>query len=82
MPVAKHSYDNAISQIEEHKEKDSDLKAIFDCYENIFKAQHETGESFKPELNGLDFTACKQKHSDGLPFLNSENVTIQWDLFE
>lgn len=82
MPVAKHSYDNAISQLKELKGKSPDLTAIFDCYENIFKAQNETGESFKPDLNGLDFTTCKQKHADGLPFLNSENITLSWDLFD
>jgi FdhE protein len=82
MPVAKHSYDNAISQLKELKEKDSDLTSIFDCYENILKAQKETGKSFDPDLHGLDFTACIQKHADGLPFLNSDTISITWDLFD
>ena len=82
MPVAKHSYDNAISQIKELKKKETDLKPIFDCYENILIAQNETGESFKPDLNGLDFAACKQKHADGLPFLNSQNIKLVYQAFE
>lgn len=82
MTVAKHSYNNAIFQIKELKKKDSDLKSIFDCYENIFKIQKETGVSFQPDLNNLDFTTCKQKHADGLPFLTSENISMSWDLFD
>jgi FdhE protein len=82
MPVAKHSYEQTVSQISELKEKRDDLKAIVECYEDIFKAQNETADSLQPLLTGLDFTACKEKHADGRPFLNSENITIQWDLFD
>ena len=42
MPVAKHSYDQTASQISELKKKRDDLKAIVECYEDIFKAQNET----------------------------------------
>ena len=41
MPVAKHSYDQTASQISELKKKRDDLKAIVECYEDIFKAQNE-----------------------------------------
>ena len=82
MPVTKHSYEMTLSQIDELKKKSPDLISIFECYENILKAQKETGGSFKPEFTHLDYTTCKKKHSDGLPFLNSENVKIQWDLLD
>ena len=81
MPITKHSYETTISQIDELKKKDPDLVSILECYENILKTQKETGETFKPELTCLVYTTCKKRHSDGLPFLNSENVKIPWDLF-
>lgn len=82
MPVTKHSYEMTISQIDELKKKSPDLVSILECYENILKAQKETSDSFKPELAHLNYTTCKKKHSDGLPFLNSENVKIQWNLLD
>ena len=82
MPVAKHSYDQTASQISELKKKRDDLKAIVECYEDIFKAQNETVDQFKPELKDLDYTSCQKKHSAGIPFLNSENISIPWDLFD
>lgn len=82
MPVAKHSYKQAAAHIAELKGKRDDLKTILWCFENIFKAHNETSESFQPVLTGLDFTSCKKKHADGMPFLNSENVTIPWDLLD
>ena len=48
----------------------------------VLSAQNEIEESFKPELKGLDFTTCKHKHEDGLSFLNRENISIPWDLFD
>jgi FdhE protein len=79
MPVTKHSYDTAITRIEELKKKSTDLHSILECYENIFKAQHEAGAFIIPELAAFDFKMCKKRHADGLPFLHSENVKIERD---
>ncbi len=79
MPVAKHSYEQVASQISELREKRDDLQTILESFEDIFKEQYETGQSFQPALTGLDFTSCKKKHFDGVPFINSKNVSITWE---
>ncbi len=82
MPVTKHSYDAAVSSIADLKEKRTDLSAICECFESIFKAQKEYCESFAPDYTKLDFSTCEKRHKEGKPFLTSSAITIPWDRFD
>ncbi len=79
--VQEDFYGLAITQIVKLKTSKPELKEILDFYEATLKAQRQVKLSFQPDLSKLDIELCRKRNSKGLPFLKSEDLQIDQDLF-
>jgi len=79
--VEEDFYGLVLAQIVELKTAKPDLKEILDFYEATLKAQRQVKLSFQPGVCELDIELCRKRNSKGLPFLKSEDIQIDQDLF-
>ena len=79
--VEEDFYGSVLTQIVELKTAKPDLKEILDFYETTLKAQRQVRLSFQPDFCKLDIELCRKRNSKGLPFLKSEDIRIDRDLF-
>ena len=82
MPLSESPYSRAFTRIAKLRQAQPELKAILDYYEALLKAQEEMKGAFHPDLAGLDIERCQKRNSEGLPFLQPEDIKIDWGLFD
>lgn len=82
MPSSEDAYRGALARLSKLKQTQPELEPLLEYYQALLTAQEQTQASFHPDLGGLDIETRRRRNSEGMPLLESEDVKIDWAMFD
>ena len=80
--VGEDFYSQAIVQIGELKNEETELNEMLELYESILIAQKQVTKSFDPDLSIFDAEYCRSRSSGGIPLLTGGVIEIDQHMLE